>query len=89
MIRCPALLLIAVLGTAASLTQAGVEGAYRPGYKPTYEPKPSLPATYRPQAERPKPPATYRPSVRPAPQRPSFSPQPQAPTKSYTPPVGR
>ena len=89
MIRSATLFLIASLGIAASPAQAGVEGAYQPGYKPTFQPKPSAPTTYRPQGGQPKPASTYRPSFQPAPTRPSFSPPPQAPTRSYTPPAPR
>lgn len=86
MMRTPTLLLLAFLGIAANAAQAGVSGAYKPGSKPSYEPKPARPATYRPQGERPKPPATYRPSYQPRPAKPTFSPGPQAPKKSYTAP---
>ncbi len=86
MMRTLAVLLLAFVGIAASTAQAGVPGAYKPGSKPKFEPRPAPPATYRPQGERPRPPATYRPTYQPAPAKPAFSSRPQAPKKSYTPP---
>jgi hypothetical protein len=82
-------LLLAFLVIAANTAQAGVQGAYKPGSKPKFEPRATPPQTYRPQGARPAAPATYRPTNQSRPVKPTFSPAPQAPKKSYTAPASR
>ena len=85
MTRSSMLVVIAGVTAMASLAWADVPGTYRPGQAPSVQPKPTPPATTRPQGTA----STYQPRMQPAPQRPTFSAPPQAPSKSYTPTAPR